>query len=49
MRKAILGVAAVGAVFALRHVTRSAGHGMRRHCEQMMSQLAARQQPVNCA
>jgi hypothetical protein len=47
MRKALVGVAAVGAFFALRRVMGRVGHQMRRHCEQMTAQFAEREKAVS--
>jgi hypothetical protein len=47
MRKAVVGVAAVGAFFVLRKVMGSVGHQMRQHCEQMMAQFAGREKAVS--
>ena len=38
MRKAIIGVAAVGAIVGLGVVSRRIGHKMREHCGQMAAQ-----------
>ena len=38
MRKAIIGVAAVGALVGLGVVSRRIGHKMREHCGQMAAQ-----------
>jgi hypothetical protein len=37
MKKAIVGLVAVGAVIGLRPVARRIGHEMHEHCEQMMA------------
>jgi hypothetical protein len=37
MRKAIVGVAAVGAILVLRQAMGRVGSRMREHCEQMMA------------
>jgi hypothetical protein len=39
MKKAIVGLVAVGAVIALRPLLRRMGHKMREHCEQMAAQF----------
>ena len=47
MRKALVGVVAVGALFALRQVVGRVGRRMRQHCEQMMAQFAGREKAVS--
>jgi low affinity Fe/Cu permease len=42
MKKAIVGLLAVGAVIGLRQVMPRVGRKMREHCEQMMGQFAGR-------
>lgn len=42
MKKAIVGLAAVGAAIALRPVVRRIGQRMRAHCEQMAAQVGPR-------
>ena len=42
MKKAIVGLVAVGAVIALRPLLRRMGHKMREHCEQMATQFGGR-------
>jgi hypothetical protein len=42
MKKAIVGLVAVGAVIGLRRVIPRVGQKMREHCEQMMAQFQGR-------
>jgi flagellar biosynthesis/type III secretory pathway M-ring protein FliF/YscJ len=42
MKKAIVGLLAVGAAIALRPVVRRMGQKMREHCKQMAAQFGAR-------
>ena len=48
MRKAIIGVAAVGAVVGLGVVSRRIGHKMRVHCGQMAAQHPGTGVPGTC-
>jgi predicted lysophospholipase L1 biosynthesis ABC-type transport system permease subunit len=42
MKKAIIGMLAIGAILALLPVARRTGQKMREHCEQMMGQFGDR-------
>jgi hypothetical protein len=46
MKKAIVGLVAVGAILGLRPLTRRLGHMMREHCEQMVAQCRGRGEAV---
>ena len=42
IKKAIIGLVAVAAIFGLRPVLRRTGHQMRKRCEEMAGQFAGR-------
>ncbi|HSJ73662.1 MAG TPA: hypothetical protein VK904_05040 [Miltoncostaeaceae bacterium] len=42
MKKAIVGLVAIGVIIALRPVMRRMGQRMREHCEQMAAQFGGR-------